>query len=198
MTIRAFVAVELDDDLRRQIARVQEKVRAAIEPARVSWVRPASMHLTLKFLGDIDESIVVELRTAIQAATSEMASIEIPLSKLGAFPRLKEPRNLWLGPDEQWVETDDARRLQSLVRAIDGCCAAKGIAPEARPFSPHLTLGRVKAGERQIGRTLATDPSVTQPLQLKPLVVSAVTFMKSQLDSKGAIHTPLWKLPVAL
>jgi 2'-5' RNA ligase len=199
VTIRAFIAVELDDGLRREIARVQEHLRAAIESghARVAWVRPASMHVTLKFLGDIDDAIVPELHASIATSTRDIAAIELPLVRLGAFPRLQEPRNVWLGPDEPWTRSADANRLQSLARAIDESCAAHGLQPEARRFSPHLTLGRVKAGERQIGRALASHPGVTAPLPLAPLVVSEVALMKSQLDSKGAVHTRLWQVPLA-
>lgn len=198
MTMRAFIAVELDDELRREVARVQEKLRAALDEvgAKIAWVRPASMHLTLKFLGDIEETVVPALHDAIATAIHDRDAIAIPLCRLGAFPRLKEPRNLWLGPDEQWPHTDDARRLQSLARVVDGCCAEIGIAPEARVFSPHLTLGRVKAGERQLGRALAGAKSVTEPLHLPPLNAAAVTLMKSQLDTKGAVHTPQWKIPL--
>jgi 2'-5' RNA ligase len=199
VTIRAFIAVELDDSLRREVARVQEKVRAAVEGAggaKIAWVRPESMHLTLKFLGDIDESIVSSLHTSVVQAIRDNTPINVPLSRLGAFPRLQDPHNLWLGPDDRWQHGDESRRLQALVRAIDACCAPQGIAPEARPFSPHLTLGRVKAGERQIGRALVNQPGVTQPLPLPLLAVSTVTLMKSQLNSKGAIHTPLWRAPL--
>lgn len=198
MAIRAFIAVELDDELRRQIAREQENVRVAIEGvSRVAWVRPASMHLTLKFLGDINESIVPALHTSIAAAVAGTTSIDVPLTRLGAFPRLQDPRNVWLGPDDRWQHTADARRLQTLVRAIDECCTAQGIPPEARPFSPHLTLGRIKEGERPAGRALAQRPGVTQPLAVAPLTIRAIALMKSQLDPKGAVHTRLWEIGLA-
>ena len=199
VTIRTFIAVELDEELRREIARVQETVRSAIEGehARVAWVRPASMHVTLKFLGDIDEAIVAEIHASIATSIRDIAALEIPLVRLGAFPRVQEPRSVWLGPDEPWTRSADANRLQSLVGAMDASCAAHGIPPEARRFSPHLTLGRVKTGERQLGRALASHPGVSEPLPLAPLVVSHVALMKSQLDSKGAVHTRLWDIPLA-
>ena len=158
------------------------------------------MHLTLKFLGDIDESIVAPLHGAIAAAAREWRAIDIPLTRLGGFPRLQEPRNLWLGPDEHWEQSEDARRLQILARAIDAAAAAQGIAREKRPFSPHLTLGRIKNGERHIGRALTSAAGATPALALTPLPpinVAAVALMKSQLDSKGAVHTRLWEVPLA-
>jgi 2'-5' RNA ligase len=193
--IRAFIAVELDDALRKEIAGFQQTLRTtldrAADGARIAWVRPASLHLTLKFMGDVDESIVQPLHQSIVSAASAWRPIEVAMVRLGGFPRLQEPRNLWLGPDERWEESDDARRLQVIARAIDERVAAHGIDRERRPFSPHLTLGRVKAGERAIGRVLASELAVTK-IDLRPLAVSTVTLMKSQLDSKGAIHTPLW------
>jgi len=195
--IRAFIAIELDEPLRIEIARLQEQLRAGLQGLRVAWVRPASMHVTLKFLGDIDESLVDSLHESVATATRDVQPIGLPLDRIGGFPRLQEPRSLWLGPDERWGRGDDARRLQALARAIDMCCARHSLRSEERPFTPHLTLGRIKTGERQIGLALAGLPAARQPLFLPPLQVSQVALMKSQLDSKGAIHTRLWQCPLA-
>src|SRR4029453_13211138 len=122
----------------------------------------------------------------IAARAGAARPIDVPLTRLGGFPRLQEPRSLWLGPDERWEHEADARLLQSLVRAIDESCAPHGIAPEKRLFSPHLTLGRVKTGERHIGRALAARSGAKALLALPALSVSAIALMKSELDSKGA------------
>ena len=194
--IRAFVAIELTDSLRNEIAGVQRAFRSMLDQAapaaHVSWVRPESMHLTLKFLGDVAESSVTRLHDEIGGAAPEWRAIDIPLQRLGGFPRLREPRNLWLGPDERWEQDADATHLQTIARTIDECAARLGIAREKRPYSPHLTLARIKAGERQIGQAL-TSTLEKEPLGLH-LPVRTITLLKSQLDSKGAIHTPLWSL----
>lgn len=193
--IRAFIAVELDDALREEIAHIQQHLRASLErsapEARISWVRPASMHLTIKFLGDIDESLVPALHDLIAEAARQWHAIEIPLTRPGGFPRLQEPRNLWLGPEERWENSEAALHLQTIAREIDEIAAAHDIAREKRAFSPHLTLARIKSRERAAGHAL-TAASGVQMVHLPPLHLGAVTLLKSQLDSKGAIHTPLW------
>lgn len=196
--IRAFIAVELGDDLRRQIAQVQRDLkeqlnRAAVGAARIAWVRPPSMHLTLKFLGDIDEQRVGALRETIAATIRSHHAITLPLARLGAFPRPQEPRALWIGPPEPWESGDDAGRLAALVGAIEDCCEAQGIPREQRPSRPHLTLARIKAGERLIGRALTGIGAMDHSLTLEPLAMGSLALMRSQLNADGAVHTRLWE-----
>jgi len=197
--IRAFIAVELSDARREQIRLVQNDLkdrinRASTRDPRIAWVRPASMHLTLKFLGDIDERRVGALREAIATAIRGREPIAIPLARLGVFPRPREPRAFWIGPPEDWRRGKDADRLTALAGAIEDGCEAEGIPREPRPFAPHLTLARIKAGERQAGRALAVTGALDTPLILDPLTVDAVALMKSQLNADGAVHTRLWEI----
>lgn len=197
--IRAFIAAELGDGLRRQIARTQQDLkerlsRAATGTARIAWVRPASMHLTLKFLGDIDEQRIGPLQDMIAATIRGHHAITIPLARLGAFPRQQEPRALWIGPPEPWESHDDAGRLAGLVRAIEDGCEGLGIPREHRPFAPHLTLARIKSGERHVGRALTDIGALDRPLASESIVVESLTLMKSQLNSAGAVHTRLWEV----
>jgi RNA 2',3'-cyclic 3'-phosphodiesterase len=197
--IRAFIAVELGVTLGQQLAQVQQRLKEqfASEPSgsvRVAWVKPASVHLTLKFLGDIEERRVDVLHEAIARATRETMPLHIPLARLGAFPKPQEPRSLWIGGPDAWEHGDEAKRLVALVRAIEDCCAAEGVPRESRPFTPHLTLARIKAGERQAGRALAATDILDRPLVLDPLPVNTLAFMKSQLNSDGAVHTRLWQI----
>ena len=198
--IRAFIAVELDDALRGQIARVQQQLSTQLDRevspgVRVAWVKPASMHLTLKFLGDIDERRVGALRDAIAAATAGRRPLWIPLTRLGGFPRPQEPRALWIGAPMEWTAGPDGKELAALVGVIEDCCAVEGVPRESRPFAPHLTLARIKAGERQAGRALAS--ALEQPLALGPLAVGDFGLMRSRLTRDGAVHTRLWELPLA-
>lgn len=197
--IRAFLAVELDDELRARIARVQEEVKARIDAeapdgVRIAWVRPASMHLTLKFLGDIDEQQVGPLHDAIARAVRGHDPIQMSFARLGAFSRPREPRALWVGASEEWEHGDGARRLAALARAIEDGCEALGFRRATRPFRPHLTVARIKAGERLVGRALAGFGAIDQSLALPPLAVEPVALMKSQLLPSGAVHTRLWEI----
>jgi 2'-5' RNA ligase len=196
--IRTFMAVELGAELRAQIAQVQRQVRDRLSreaaSARIAWTKPDSMHLTLKFLGDIDERRVEALRDGVAAAVRDQSSIEIPLARLGAFPRVQEPRSLWIGAASEWERGDEAKRLASLVRALEDACAAEGVPREPRRFAPHLTLARVKTGERQVGRALMAAGVMDQSFALDPLLAASVAFIQSELRSDGAMHTRLWSL----
>jgi 2'-5' RNA ligase len=195
--IRAFLAIDVSDVLRRRVAELQDALRQALTageagPARISWTRPGSLHLTIKFLGDTDEQLVEPLHDAIARAVGGHRAMSIPLERVGAFPRAREPRVLWIGPSEWWEQSDDARRLEDLHRAIDGACASLGFPPDDRPFDPHLTLARIKSGERQVGRALSRLGTMERPISLGSLDLQTVGFVKSDLSSGSAVHTTLW------
>lgn len=199
--IRAFLAIEATDALRRQFTRVQEDLKRELAPdlagpVRISWLQPASMHLTLKFLGEIEERFVGPLRDAIDRAVGGHRAIRVPLERIGAFPRPGEPRVLWIGPSAAWKRSEDAGRANALHQAVDVVCASLGFAREDRPFSPHLTLARIKAGERHAGRALARTGAIDRPISLSPLDLTGIVLMKSELRSEGAVHTRLWDVPL--
>ena len=195
--IRAFLSVELSEPLRTNFANfhVELKQRLGREPSknvRISWVQPASLHLTVKFLGDIDEQLVAPMQHAIENVLSGYHVVEIPLDRLGVFPRLQQARILWVGPSEQWEKGEDAARLVSLHRAIEDCCTSLNLAPDTRPLSPHLTLARIKEGGRDFGQTLARSGLLDQPLSAGSMEVKAIALMQSELKPTGSVYTKLW------
>ena len=197
--IRAFLAVQLSEPLRTTLAALQSEVKRRITPhlpgdVSLSWVRPASMHLTVKFLGDIPDELVIPLREAIAASLTLHRVLHIPLDRLGVFPHLKQPRVLWVGPTEQWEASGDAARLAALHQAIEGCCAALNLAPDPRALSAHLTLARIKAGHRAAARTLASSGVMDRlPSAVGSLAVENITLMRSDLKPTGSVYTPLWE-----
>lgn len=200
--IRAFLAVELNDDLRKHISQVQQDLkqrlaREGLKGVRISWVQPGSIHLTVKFLGDIDEQLVDPLREALSNPMKAHQPIQIPIEQLGVFPHPHQPRVLWVGPSESWERGEDTKRLAALHRAVEGCCESFGLAPEGRPLSPHLTLARIKAGERQLAQTLSRLGVMDRPLSLGPLRVDSVVLMKSELRPTGSLYTKLWEVLVS-
>jgi 2'-5' RNA ligase len=197
--IRAFLAVELEEGLQKRIAQVQQDLkqrlgREALKDVRISWVQPVSIHLTIKFLGDIDDQLVDLLRAAIEQAMKDHQPTSIPLERLGAFPRPQQPRVLWVGASEQWEQGDDAKRVAEIHRAIEDCCATFDLAPEGRPLSPHLTLARIKEGERHVGQALAKSGAMDRPLSLGSLVLGSIVLMKSELRPTGSVYTKLWEI----
>lgn len=196
--IRAFLAVELGEELRGRLAQVQQELkqrlaRDASKGLRISWVRPDSIHFTIKFLGDIDEQLVEPLREALSNLMQAHQAIQIPVDRLGAFPHPNQPRVLWVGPSEAWEGSDDARRLAVLHRTIDACCATFELAPDSRPLSPHLTLARIKEGERSVGQGLTKSGVLDRPVALGSFTVGPVVLMKSDLRPTGSVYTKLWE-----
>ncbi len=194
--IRAFLAVELDEPLRSRLTQVQHELKQALDrdldAVRLTWVQPSSLHLTVKFLGDTDESVIDPLRAAVGALGSQHLPIHIPLERLGVFPRPQQPRVLWIGPSLAWEASEDASRLASLHRAVESCCETFGFPAEARPLSPHLTLARIKAGERQAGQALARSGVLDRPQSVGTLTVASIVMMQSELRPSGPRYTKLW------
>jgi 2'-5' RNA ligase len=195
--IRAFLAVELSQELRVELATVQQELKRRIEPemkrnTSISWAQPASIHLTLKFLGDMDEQVINPLLAAVEQAIGSQGAVNVPLERLGAFPRPQSPRVLWVGPSENWERRAEAKRIAEIHGAIEQACEGLSFLRETKPFSPHLTLARIKVGERQVGVVLAKGGALDRPLSLGSLAVKSVVLMKSELKPTGSVYTKLW------
>jgi 2'-5' RNA ligase len=199
--IRAFLAVPLSERLRNELAALQTELkrRMALDlprEASLSWVRPAALHLTIKFLGDIDERLVEPLQETLRQVLTLHCPIDVPILRLGVFPRLQQPRVLWVGPPDQWEKGEDAARLALLHRSIDEGCVSLNLAPDMRPLSAHLTLARVKAGERSVGQFLARIGAMEQRLAFDPIRVNMIVLIQSDLKPTGSIYTTLWEAPL--
>lgn len=200
--IRTFLAVELTEDLRAKLAGIQQDLRQRLsrefpKNVRVSWVQPSSIHLTVKFLGDIDEQLVEPMRDAIERAMRGHRVLHIPLERLGVFPRAQQPRVLWIGPSEAWEKSDIAKRLTLLQQEVGVCCRSFDIALEDKPWSPHLTLARIKEGERLVGQAFAKSGMLDRPSAIGSLAVNAIVLVKSELRPAGPVYTRLWETRLA-
>ena len=136
--VRAFVALRLSPEVERAVIDLVAALRQAHDrPGAVRWVRPANLHLTLRFLGDRVESITLErLDRALLRIAAATARFTIRVRGLGGFPHLVRPRVLWAGLE--------GPHLPALAAAVEHAATASGLPPEPRPFAPHLTLGRVR------------------------------------------------------
>ncbi|MCE7976723.1 MAG: RNA 2',3'-cyclic phosphodiesterase [Nitrospira sp. NTP1] len=200
--IRAFLSVELPPDFRAALSAVQQDLKRRLEPtvgrqARISWVQPASMHLTVRFLGETPEDVIESLRMTLASAVAGHRPIQVPFSRLGTFPRPQQPRVLWAGPLESWEQGNEGARLQALSRMVEDLCRAAGLAAEERPLSPHLTLARIKEGERQVGQGLAQSGLLDQPVTIGVLPITTLVMMRSELRPAGPVYSPLWTCPLA-
>lgn len=135
--MRLFIALPLPADVTAALEAAQNQLKRNRWP--VKWVAPASIHLTLQFLGEQDEALVPELLAALAGVQPEPAALpQLQLARLGAFPNLQRPQTIWLGVG------GDLETLAGLQRAVVRATGSLGFPADSRAFRPHLTLGRVR------------------------------------------------------
>jgi len=188
--LRAFIAVEIPPGIHQAIENQTALIRAALDASLVRWVPSENIHLTLKFLGDVSPANVELLEQMLSVEVSQHRAFEIGFGGLGAFPNPKRPRVIWIG-------IQAPAGLEALQHGIEAATATLGYPDEQRPFSPHLTIGRVKqnintAGMQQI-RTVLEKAEVGS---LGISRVSAVHLFKSDLKPTGAVYTRLFSAPL--
>ena len=181
--IRAFIAVELPEELKKELTELETQLKKNSPPV-VKWVDPNSIHITLKFLGEISEASIDELMLAMEESAQEISPFKLAVCQLGAFPAIDRPQVIWVGV------TGAMEKLAQLQKNIEAYTEQLGFKRESRAFSPHLTLGRVRDETRpneslRIGQLLKDTAFVA----LHNIDVNAINLMKSQLTTTGAIHT---------
>ena len=169
----------LPDDLRQQLAMAIERLRP--HASDVAWVAATNLHITLKFLGGVGDDRVPALAEAVRAAVADRPAFEVAVRGLGAFPSPTRPRVLWAGLD------DAAGELRVVAERVDAGCARLGFAREARAFTAHVTLGRVREARRQ--PRLAD--ALARGADFGPLRVERVSLMRSELSPRGARYSEL-------
>ena len=187
--IRTFIAVELNPTLKQAIAGVQEGLKRELQGlaagVRLQWVRVDSIHLTLKFLGDIEQGRVGNILHVLEEVGRDYEPFSIDVKGFGVFPNLRAPRVLWMGL------ADQADVLIRLAGSIDAALAPLGFQIEPKPYSPHLTLARVKEQARIIANAL-TDSGVMRDVTSRgTLPVQAMALMKSELTPSGSVYSRL-------
>jgi 2'-5' RNA ligase len=188
--IRAFIAIELSGELKKMLTRTGRDLATRIPPAAVRWVKPAAMHLTLQFLGDTPAATLDAITRAIEAATLGVPPITMTTGALGCFPNLRRPRVVWVGLVEP------SGHLAQLKDALDRELEPLGFKPERRPFSPHLTLGRVhKRAGREDARRLGQVVESAELTDIGRMTADAIHLIRSDLRPSGPIYTVLARLP---
>jgi 2'-5' RNA ligase len=185
--MRLFVALEIPDAVRREVARRMAGLRERLP--RAKWVDPANLHLTLLFLGQVDEARVPVLTEALVGAFAKHPPLDLRLAEAGTFPRGRPARVAWVG-----METPgDLLALQADVEAA--AVEAIGFEPEERPFSPHVTLARCEpnwprdAADKFVN---AFPGTIGQPWTAERGVL-----MESKLSPRGAQYRVAAELPLA-
>jgi len=179
--IRAFIAAEISDQVRSGLGDLLTRLKRT--DSGVRWVRPAAIHLTLRFLGNVGEDQVDRIAEAMALAVSRSSPIEVEVGGWGTFPEGRRPRVIWVGLKKGGPELGEVfdRLEEELVSA--------GLGPADKRFSPHLTLGRVKSG-KGMGRTRRImENNGDGPFGAYR--VDRLVLFQSQLNPSGAVYTRL-------
>ena len=180
--IRSFIAIELPDELKLGLARLQDKLKSGRQPW-MKWVDPYAIHLTLKFLGNIGVDSIDAITKAMETAVQEIPPFHLEVKDLGAFPNLRRVQVVWVGVG------GEVDKLVQLQQRIESNLAPLGFTAEARSFTPHLTLARLRnqasLDERQrLGQLISSTKFETA----YSIEVEAINLMRSQLTREGAIY----------
>jgi len=181
--VRSFIAIELPEAVKIGLSQLQARLKVS-EPSGVKWVDTGSIHLTLKFLGNVAIDRTGEITTAMEMAVQGISPFNLKVKDLGVFPNLRRVQVVWVGI------SGEVDKLSQLQQHIESNLAQLGFAPESRPFAPHLTLARLRdrasLDERQrFGQFIAG----TRFEEAYTFKVEAINLMKSQLTREGAIYS---------
>jgi len=181
--IRSFIAIELPDELKAELSRLQARLKSGGQYP-VKWVDPYSIHLTLKFLGNIAVDRTGKITAAIEEAAQEVPPFRLEVKELGVFPNLRRVQVAWVGV------SGEADKLAQLQQRIETNLERLGFARESRSFTPHFTLARLRdrasPEERQEFGQLITSTRFEATTAIE---VDAINLMKSQLTREGAIYS---------
>jgi 2'-5' RNA ligase len=185
--IRAFIAIEIAAPTIASISAAIEQLKPRIDGIR--WIAPSNIHLTVKFLGNIDESKVNAVGEALTSALRPFPPCTINAKGLGVFPSIKRPRVLWVG----LVGSE----LTTLAAQVELTLAPLGFSREERGFTPHLTVGRWRQGAKA-EPTLAAALDRWKDFDFGPSAIDEVIVFQSVLKPQGAIYTRIKVVPLAI
>ncbi|MFH1665241.1 MAG: RNA 2',3'-cyclic phosphodiesterase [Candidatus Omnitrophota bacterium] len=178
--MRCFIALEFSDEAMKEFLRTTDILRKA--DAEIKWLSADTVHLTLKFLGDIPEEKAPVITARLRETVRGCRPFTIEFSGIGVFPGWDRPKVLWIGVGK------GAREVVDLASRVDGAMALEGFEQDERPFSPHITMGRIKGPKNKkklegLLKSIHVEPASS--------FISRIIVFKSVLTEKGAIHTPL-------
>lgn len=178
--IRAFVAVDLEPRTVQKIMEAIVQFRPRIPGIR--WLSPNNFHLTLKFLGDIDEAKVAPIAASLERELCPFSCFTIHAKGLGVFPDLRRPRILWVGLVSE--------ELKALALRVEKTLLPFGFAAERRAFTPHLTVGRWRQFDGS-PKELGDEIEKWRGYDFGPSIVDQVILFQSTLRPEGAVYRPL-------
>jgi len=183
--VRSFIAIDLPAGVRAELTSLEEKLKTRRHPF-VKWVDPESMHLTLKFLGNVAADSIPQIVGAVSRVAEMHSPFKLQVADTGAFPNWQRPQVVWVGVG------GELDRLNSLQKGLESVLSPLGFPPESRPFSAHLTLGRLR--DRVTPDDRRRFAEFAQTVEFKTSLsfeVNAIRLMKSQLTPAGPVYSEL-------
>ncbi|MFH0763824.1 MAG: RNA 2',3'-cyclic phosphodiesterase [Candidatus Omnitrophota bacterium] len=185
--MRTFIAIELSDEIKDTLAQIQSHLKYA--GADVKWVEKDNIHLTLKFLGEIDEKKCEKVKAVLDEIAKSVKPFEISIKDIGAFPKMEFPRVIWVGLDK------GAKESTELAAKVDESLSKLGFDRGTRPFAAHLTVGRVRSPKNKEAlkeKIMGCGERVTGNEE-----ISSVILFQSTLTPAGSIYTKLYEAKFA-
>lgn len=183
---RSFIAVDIPAGVQEALGQVEDQLRERLPETPIRWVEPEKIHLTLKFLGDVSRENLDMVKKILSSEVAKRQAMEIGIGGIGAFPKMRHPRVVWVG-----VEAPE--ELHALRRGIEDGVARLGYDYDKYDFTPHLTLGRVsrKASSREV-RNVGKVLHDFQVGFIGVTRVDEVHIYRSDLQPEGAVYTRLF------
>jgi 2'-5' RNA ligase len=183
--MRTFIAIELPLEIKETLARLQEQLKKS--GADVKWVKPDNIHLTLKFLGEIEDKKLSKLNQILQDTMKDKTGFTMRLSSIGAFPSINSPRVVWMG-----IDKGDSQ-IKEIAEDLEQGISKLGIPKEDRPFSSHITIGRLRTAQNRerLVKDLKDLKDLNKLNENLEFPVTKITLLKSTLTPKGPIYEVL-------
>ncbi len=190
--IRAFIAIELPEAILGELDNIESRLKPQMPHEALRWVKADSIHLTLKFLGQVPSDQLGLIISSLRTAVAPHGPFVLEVKGAGCFPNIHRPRVVWVGVQEH------DHRLHGLQRAVENAIAPLGYPTEIRDFTPHLTLGRVARDARQVDQKKIGDLVEAAGVgSLGQWEVREVALIKSDLKPSGAEYTVLAHAPLS-
>jgi len=178
--MRTFIAIEIPSEIKSALNALQNELRRA--GADVSWTRQENIHLTLKFLGEVDERRIGEIEKVCVDSAREFRPFALGLGATGVFPNSRQPRVLWAGL------SGEIEKAVEMQRRLDESLALIGFERELKDWRPHLTIGRLRSNRKTRELLALAD---AHPLPSMSFVVSEIVLIKSELHPAGARYSTI-------
>jgi 2'-5' RNA ligase len=177
---RIFLAIDISDEARRKVSDYIAALHSEFPKLRVGWEKPEKLHLTMKFLGNINDEQLRKLTGAVEKTALQISNFNFQIAKTGAFPSLRDARILWLGLQ------DEKGSLRKLNEILETECERIGFEKEKRDFKPHLTIARLR--EPRNSKEL-TQIHLQNEFETIEFEVSEITIYESKLQPNGSIYS---------